>query len=225
MKGLTKRWLLLLAAVCATTSAAFADDLYMTWECILDGSLAAGSYAEFSGSTVLGGDTIHDVFGDFFFPNAVVGNGTGTPTGTVTVTCTVTAPEGVYVEDVTIYLLGQIVPGLHATAPWLAWTELILDITDPDHPETLVSDSGVEYSQPTSMYYAFRPTRFLRIKETFTLDGVTYVNDLGQDVIDDTAMVALTHIQKDVSLVPEPAGLATLSIGLLAILGFARRRK
>lgn len=225
MKGL-KTWRLAAAAVVlACVSSVSAADLYMSWTCTLDGSLGQGAYGQFSGSTVIGGNTIHDIYGDFFFPNGIVGNGTGQAIGTITITCDVVAPEGVFIHDVRIFDIGQIIPGVRATTPWYAWTELILDITDPNNPVTLVSDSGVEYSLPQQRYYQFTPTRFLRIKEVYTLDGVTYTDDFGNTVIDDTAMVALIQVQKDLSLVPEPSSLTALGAGLVGLAAMLRRRR
>jgi len=225
MKGLKTYRLTAAAVALACISSVSAADLYMSWTCILDGSLDQGAFGQISGSTVIGGNTIHDISGDFFFPNGIVGNGTGKAIGTITITCDIVAPEGVFIHDVSIFDIGQIIPGVHATTPWYAWTELILDITDPDNPVTLISDSGVEYSLPQQRYYQFTPTRFLRIKEVYTLDGVTYTDDFGNTVIDDTAMVALVQIQKDLSLVPEPSSLAGLGAGFVGLAAMLRRRR
>ncbi len=225
MKGLKTYRLTAAAVALACISSVSAADLYMSWTCILDGSLDQGAFGQLSGSTVIGGNTIHDINGNFFFPNGIVGNGTGKAIGTITITCDIVAPEGVFIHDVSIFDIGQIIPGVHATTPWYAWTELILDITDPDNPVTLISDSGVEYSLPQQRYYQFTPTRFLRIKEVYTLDGVTYTDDFGNTVIDDTAMVALVQIQKDLSLIPEPSSLAGLAAGFVGLAAMLRRRR
>ena len=225
MKGLTTHKFAALVACFACYSTATAADLYIQWSCILDGSLDSGAFAQISGSTVLGGNTVHNIYGDFFFPNGIVGNGTGRAIGTITITCDIVAPEGVFIEDVRVFDIGQIIPGIHATNPWYAWTELILDTTDPNNPVTLVSDSGVEYSLPQQRYYQFAPTRYLRIKEVYTLDGVTYTDAFGNTVIDDTATVALIQIQKDLSIIPEPSSIAALAAGFVGLAAMLRRRR
>ncbi len=225
MKGLTTRKIAAMVAALACYSSATAADLYIQWSCVLDGSLGTGAFGQISGSTVLGGDTVHNIYGDFFFPNGTVGNGTGIGFGTITITCDIVAPEGVFIEDVRVFDIGQIIPGVHATTPWYAWTELILDTTDPNNPVTLVSDSGVEYSLPQQRYYQFAPTRFLRVKEVYTLDGVTYTDDFGNTVIDDTALVSLVQVQKDLSLIPEPSSLAALAAGFVGVAAMLRRRR
>jgi hypothetical protein len=197
------------------------------WNClVLDGSLSEGAFVEFEGEIDIGGCVLSPTTANFIFPHASVGNGTGQPIGSIVIVCDVYAPEECpALDDITIDLVGQIVPGQFATKPFIAWTEVIKDITDPNAPVTLVTDSGIAYSQPGEKHYVFdNPTHAIRIKETFILDGVTYTDDTGLTQIDETAVAALTLIEKELSFVPEPGQLIGLAMALVALASLRARR-
>ncbi|MEP0764950.1 MAG: PEP-CTERM sorting domain-containing protein [Fimbriimonadia bacterium] len=208
--------------------AARAADFTVTWNCyVLDGSLSEDAYDTFSGVIQIGPDRIFDTTVNFVLPNAFVGNGTGRSIGSIVMVCDVFAdPRGPAIHDIRVDLLGQLVPGEKALNPYIAWTELIKDISDANNPTILVSDSGVDYVQPTSRHYVFdRPTHAIRIKETFVLSGVTYTDENGRTLIDETALAALTLVEKELSFVPEPSQIAGLGMALATLTAVLRRRR
>jgi len=205
-----------------------ASDYAVEWKTfVLSGSLAGGASVTYSGTISIGGDTVSPTTANFVFPNAFVGDGTGISIGSIVIEADVFVPVGAPMfHDITIDLLGSILPGTFAKKPFIAWTELIKDISNPNNPTTLVSDSGIEYSSPSQRHYVFdHATRAIRIKETFVLDGVTYVDSEGRTRIDETALASLQLVEKELSFVPEPGQIAGIGIGFISMVAMMRRRR
>lgn len=218
-----KKGLLLALLLAAFARPAVGSDLFVTWSCLIGGDLSAGASTVLFGSVVIGGDRILDTDANFLAPDAVVGNGTNRQEGLLTITCDIFAPEPYLIDRITVDLLGSLVPGPFAQNPWIEWSEQIFDISSGD-PVLIVSDSGVDTSQPTTRTYDFAPTRKIRVQETFDLGGVTYQD--GDEVrIDQNAVAALSVVEKHVRVVPEPSHVAGLAVGVGALLSFGRRRK
>ncbi len=211
---------LLLAALTRPTAAA---DLYVTWNCLIAGDLSAGAYTVLFGSVEIGADRIFDTDANFLAPDAFVGDGTNRQDGMLTIVCDIFAPEPYLIDRLTVDLLGSIVPGPFAQNPRIEWTEIIFDISN-DEPVLLVSDAGVDTSQPSTRIYDFAPTRKIRVQQTFDLTGVTYM-DGGEVKIDQNAAVALPVVEKHVRVVPEPSHVAGLAVGVGALFALSRRRK
>lgn len=204
-----------------------ASDFAIDWKCyVLAGSLSQGATATYSGTIQMGSDKVAPTTANFVFPNAIVGGSTGISIGTIVIECDVFAPKaGPAIHDITIDLLGSILPGEFAKKPFIAWTELIKDIDNPNSPRVLVSDSGVAYATPYIKHYVFdKPTHAIRIKETFVLDGVTYVDSEGRTRIDTTALASLQLVEKELSFVPEPGQLAGSIVAFVSLAAVLRRR-
>jgi hypothetical protein len=212
-----------LLMVCAT---AHATDFIADWkQIILDGSLSSGGSAIISGTIPFGNDRVVNVTADFIFPNATVGDGSGQAIGSLIIEYEVRADKrGPAIHDLTVDLIGNIVKGQFAKNPFIAWSELVKDISNPNNPTVLVSDSGVEFSQPSSRHYIFATTYAIRIKETYILDGVTYVDEAGRTQIDSSAIASLAHIEKELSFVPEPGQIAGLGTAFLTLAALGLRR-
>jgi len=218
-----KKGLLPALLLAALARPAAASDLYVTWNCLIAGDLSTGAYTVLFGSVQLGPDRILDTDANFLAPDAFVGNGTGRAEGMLTIVCDIFAPEPYLIDRLTVDLLGTLVPGPFAKNPRIEWTELIFDISN-DEPVLLVSDSGVDTSQPSTRVYDFAPTRKIRVQQTFDLLGVTYL-DGDEVVIDQNAVAALPVVEKHVRIVPEPSHVAGLAVGVGALLALGRRRR
>jgi hypothetical protein len=126
------------------------------------------------------------------------------------------------IDDLWVDLLGQLVPGEKATTPSIVWRELVRDVASGN---LLVDDNGTDFTQPKTRHYVFTPSKKIHIEELFVLGGVTYIDDTGKPVIDQTSAASLPLVEKQVSLVvPEPTGIAALLTGV-GLLGTLLRRR